>query len=133
MTTWQASPGKTFLRPSGPTGLHLFVVLLGPAVVQNYGQSPQLLLASVCSIKSGLPYDDACELHPGDHAFIQHPSYVAYRYMCIEQVAHVSDMIDKGVWREHTPVAADVLRRMTGGVCASRLTPRMYKSLFGCP
>ena len=132
MAGWQALPGQTFLVPSGPTGLHLFVLVLGPVVLPDYGSSPQVAMVSATTIRSGVPHDNACELQPGEHPFIQHRSFIAYRYLRIDSGAHVADMVDKAVWWPREPCSQELLQRIIDGVCQSRLAPREFKQLFGC-
>lgn len=132
MAEWQSSPGHTLLVPSGPSGLHLFVLVLGPVVVSSYGTAPQLSIVSATSIRDGIPHDTACELYPGEHPFIQHPSYIAYRHLRIDSAAHVEKMISSAMWAPHEPCADVLLQRIVAGVCKSKLTPREFKQLFGC-
>ena len=128
---WQPAPGETLFRPSGPND-HLFVVILGPAVLANYGSGQQLVMVSLTSIKPGLPSDPACEVSPGEHPFIRQPTYVAYRYACIESVDHTMKMLQAGVWRLGGVVQPALLQRIVQGACASRMIPRLFKGLFGC-
>ena len=132
MQGWHAAPGQTLLVPSGP-GLHLFFLILGPVVLTDYGTSPQLAMASATTLRDGIPHDPACVLEPGDHPFIQHRSYLAYRYLRLDTSQHVENMVGSAVWRPHEPCSAKLLRRVVSGVCQSRLTPREYKRIFQCP
>ena len=121
------------LVPSGPSGLHLFVLILGPVLVPSYGSAPQVVMVSATSIRNGVPHDPACELQPGDHAFIQHPSFIAYRYLRIDGSVHVEQMVNQAVWMPHEPCSEALLQRIVTGVCRSRLAPREFKKMFGCP
>ena len=132
MQAWQAAPGQTLLVPSGP-GLHLFFLILGPVVLADYGFSPQLVMVSVTSLRHGVPYDSACVLEAGDHSFVQHRSYLAYRYIRLDDSHHVERMVHSGVWKPHDPCPSDLLKRVVAGVCQSRLTPREFKRIFQCP
>ena len=89
-------------------------------------------MASVCSIRQGIPHDDASTLAAGSHAFIQHESYLAYRHMCVEQAEHVATMIAQHVWHPHAPFTEGQVAQLVLGVCRSKLTPRVFKGLFGC-
>ena len=131
MAVWQTTPGNTLLVPSGPQGQHLFVLILGPITLPSYGSQAQLAMVSATSIRDGIPYDPACVLAPGDHPFIQHPSYVAYRYLRIDSVSHVSQMAGSS-WQQHQQCSTELLQRIVRGVCISRLTPREFKVIFGC-
>lgn len=132
MQRWQAVPGQTLLIPSGP-GLHLFFLILGPVVLADYGPSPQLAMASATTLRDGIPHDPACVLEAGEHPFVQHRSYVAYRYMRLDTSQHVEKMVSSAVWKTHETCSADLLRRIVAGVCQSRLTPREYKRIFVHP
>jgi hypothetical protein len=132
MQGWQAVPGQTLLVPSG-SGLHLFFLILGPVVLADYGSAPQLAMVSATTLRDGIPHDPACVLEAGEHPFIQHRSYLAYRYMRLDSSLHVEKMVSGAVWKPHDPCAADLLKRVVAGVCRSRLTPREYKRIFKCP
>lgn len=125
-------PGHTLLVPSGPAGNHLFVLVLGPVVIPLYGGKEQFAMVGVTSIRDGVPHDPACELNPGDHPFIQHPSYVKYRDLRVNSCAHVENMVGTTVWPPHHPCSAELLQRIVAGICLSKLTPREYKLVFGC-
>ena len=133
MGSWAPSRGETLLVPSGPSGEHLFLMLLGPAVLPGYGPNPQVAMASITSIRTDIPFDGACILQPGEHPFVQHPSYVAYRYLRLDGEPHIARMVASSVWRVHQPCAPLLLQRVVDGVCKSKLTPREYKRIFGCP
>lgn len=130
MAAWQSEPGATLLVPSGPGGLHLFIFVLGPVVLPAYGPSPQTAMVSITSIRSGVPHDAACEVNAGDHPFIHHPSYVAYRYMRLDSAAHVELMVSRGVWTVHAPCSPQLLDRVVAGARTSRLMPREFRVLF---
>lgn len=132
MDSWQSLPGNTLLVPSGPVGLHLFVMVLGPIVLPSYGTTPQLAMVSATSIRDGVPHDSACELMPGDHPFIQHPSYISYRNLRVDGCPHIENMVESSVWTAHQPCSVELLARIVAGVCKSKLTSREFKLLFGC-
>ncbi len=89
-------------------------------------------MVSATTLRDGVPHDPACVLEAGDHPFIQHRSYLAYRHMRIDSSAHVETMVNRAVWKPHDPCAGELLHRILVGVCQSRLTPREYKNLFLC-
>ena len=127
MAPWQNKPGATLLIPSGARGLHLFIVILGPIVLPTYGANPQTGMVSVTTLRSGIPHDEACELNTGDHPFIRHASYIAYRHMRVDSTAHVQRMVADGVWKPHEPCSPELLDRVVAGARASRLIPREFK------
>lgn len=127
---WTCRVGSSLLVPSGPAGLHLFVIALGPAVLDGYGPAPQVLMASATTLRDGIPFDSACVLEPGDHPFIQHRSYIAYRYARVDSAAHVEHMVTSQVWLPKEPCDPQLIERIVSGVRQSRLTPREFKRLF---
>ena len=64
--------GATFLVPSGPSGLHLYVVTTNPCPKNSF------LLLSVSSIKDGKYHDPTCLFSGGEHEFITKRSFVVY-------------------------------------------------------
>jgi hypothetical protein len=132
MAGWQTLPGQTLLVPSGPSGLHLFVLVLGPVTFPGYGSTPQIAMVSATTLREGIPHDPACVLEPGDHPFIQHRSFISYRHLRLDTDPHVGRMVDSAVWSRHEPCTPALLQRIVAGVCLSKLTPREYKRLFGC-
>ena len=132
MVAWQSLPGNTLLVPSGPSGFHLFFLVLGPVVLPSYGATPQLAMVSATSIKEGIPHDPACELAPGDHPFIQHSSYISYRNLRVDACPHIESMVGSSAWTSHQPCSSVLLARIVSGVCKSKLTSREFKTLFGC-
>lgn len=133
MAQWAAKQGEAFMRPSGPTP-HLFVVLGAPAVLSayGYGSIPKVISVNVSSIKNGVPHDTSCVLMPGCHPFITLPSFVWYRSPCVEDEAHVNDMVNKGIWPAQPPVSAQILTSMLDGLCASNRIAAEMKRIFGC-
>lgn len=130
MAAWQSEPGATLLVPSGPRGLHLFIIVLGPVVLPAYGPTPQTAMVSVTSVHGGVPHDTACELDSGDHPFVHHASYIAYRHMRLDSVAHVEQMVSRGAWTPHDPCSPALLHRVIAGARTSRLLPREFRTLF---
>lgn len=131
MADCRTLPGSTFLVPSGPQGYHLFVLILGPINLPNYGNRLQVAMVSATSVREGVPYDPSCLLHPGEHPFIQHPSYIAYRHLRIDPFEHINSMVGS-VWKPHEPFSPALLQRVLKGVCESRMTPREFKLIFRC-
>jgi hypothetical protein len=133
MAAWMPAQGQCLLVPSGPTGFHLHLIIYGPSVVVNHGTVAQVAMVGVTSIKPGVPHDPACILQVGQHPFIQHASFLAYRHMRVDPAAHVQQMVAGGVWQPHSACSQQLLQDAIAGVCASKLTPRAMKTIFGCP
>lgn len=124
---------QAMLVPSGNSGHHLFITIAGPSVIAGYGAAPHVVMVCLCTVPDGVPYDTACVLQPGQHQFVQRPSYLAYRHMRIDPVTHVDQMIAKNVWIPQASCTEAVLQQVIAGVCVSKLTPREFKRLFNCP
>lgn len=121
--------GDCFLIPSGGKN-HLFTIVLGPELLDGYGQNEQVVLVSVTTIKPDAPYDPACVLRAGDHPFITHDSYVLYRKPEIRTVQEVDRMIETMGWQPREACTPEVYRRIMAGLHASKLMPRHAKVLF---
>jgi hypothetical protein len=131
VSAWKPLPGHTLLVPSGPSGHHLFALILGPVSLPERGSAPQVAMVSFSTIRPPLPHDAACEVQAGEHPFIRHASYAVYRDVRIERADHVADMVHKTVWLPHEPCSPALLARLRAGVCASRLVSREVKLIFG--
>jgi hypothetical protein len=111
--------GSTLLIDSGPQGKHLHAVVLGPVVIEHQGDVPQFVLVGITTRRQGAHHDPACTLNVGDHRFIRHESFAAYRFARAERVAHVEAMVRSGAWREHEPCNAALLARLVAGARVS--------------
>lgn len=127
---WPCKTGSTLLVPSGPSGMHLFFIILGPLRLVDYGTTPQVLMVSSSTIRDGIPHDPACVLKSGDHPFIRHDSYITYRHIRTDSVFHVEKMVSSSVWSPREPCNEILLARIVDGVNTSKLIPRGIKPLF---
>lgn len=136
---WTCHRAATVLVPSGPgEKRHLFALLLDPVVVAGYGPAPQVLLASICTVKPGLIIDPSCLLAPGDHPFIAHDSYVDYSFTRMETRAHVDKCVESGAFTAKEDCSPELIRRIVQGALVSKRIPREFKKvleqvLFGAP
>lgn len=89
-------------------------------------------MVSFSTVRPPLPHDTACEVQAGEHPFIRHASYAVYRDVRLERADHVTEMVNKAVWRPHDPCSPELLARLRAGVCASRMVRREIKQFFGC-
>lgn len=107
-------PGSTFLIPSGPRHdpgrHHLHIV-----IARKSGPPRQVLLVSVCSIDSA-PYDTTVVLNVGDHPFIQHPSYVNYRYVSVEEEEKILRGVNSGEFTKREDCSEDLLTTIKHGL-----------------
>lgn len=129
--SWVCAAGNTLLVPSGRSGMHLFVLTLGPVVLSGYGQAQQVLMASATTVREGIPHDPSCILDAGDHPFIQHRSYIAYRYARVDAASHIESMVSASSWVPQAPCSPELLQRVVEGMRVSRQAPREFKQLFG--
>lgn len=132
MAQWSCKKGNTLLVPSGPQDgqKHLFALMLDPVVLDGYGQKPCVLLACVTSVKDGVPSEDACMLKQGDHPFIDHDSYVDYRFTRIEQVDHLQKRLQDGAFTEKDPCSPELIKRIVQGALKSRRISREHKQIL---
>jgi hypothetical protein len=117
------TPGNTFLLPSGKDKNHLFFVAIGDIFLPEMGNSPHLALVNATTLYEGAPHDPACILEVGEHPFIQHRSYIAYRYTRLDPRPH----IERLAWNRHQDCSPELLARIVAGIFQSRLTPRHIK------
>jgi hypothetical protein len=115
-------PGNTFLVPSGGKK-HLFFVAIGNIFLPECGNAPQFALAGATTLHEGDPYDPACVLEAGEHPFIRHRSYIAYRHMRFDALPHIKQL----AWTRHEDCSHELLARIVEGIFQSRLTPRHIK------
>ena len=132
MVEWSCSKGNTLLIPSGPQERqkHLFALMLDPLLVDGYGNKPHVLLACVTSVKNGLPSDDSCLLSQGDHPFIEHDSFVDYRFTRLEKAEDIQKRVKDGLFVEKEPCSAELIKRILQGALKSRRISREYKKLI---
>lgn len=117
--------------PSGPGDKqHLFAILIEPLAVDGYGSQPMVLMVPVCTLHDGLNVETCCVLGPGDHPFIQRPSYLDYRLSRLEQVSHIEKMVQKGQYSAKEAFDGTVLHRIVAGALESRRISREYKKLL---
>ncbi|WP_310611428.1 hypothetical protein [Limnohabitans sp.] len=113
--------------------------ILGLWLLENEFCRDDYLLATLVNITSvpttpNIPYDQACIVQAGQHPFVVYDSFVAYRYIRIEAIAHLAQMISLGQWKSyHAPASSSLLLRMVAGVCMSKLVNREFKKIFACP
>lgn len=132
MGQWSCKKGSTLLVPSGPQSghKHLFALMLDPVKLDGYGEKPCVLLACVTSVREGLPFEDLCLLKQGDHPFIEHDSYIDYRFTRLEPVDHLLTGIKEGVFIEKATCSADLIKRIVQGALQSKRISREHKRIL---
>jgi hypothetical protein len=116
------APGNAFLIPSDEGKKHLFFVVYGPAILPGYGKIPHCILAGATTIYEGSRYDPACIIDSGEHPFIRHRSYIAYRYAQIYPETDVAKRANT-LWTQLENCDAALLERIASGIINSRYTP----------
>lgn len=128
MSNWSCVAGGALLVPSGPQGHHLHIIIFGPANFPGYPKQ-SCISVSICTIRTGLPFDNTRIVNPGEHEFIKHPSYVAYRHARIDTSAHFEEMVKNGYFYPQTTVVEPLLREIYSGLHESSQTPNYLKQL----
>ena len=105
--------------PSGPGGKkHLFFVLNDP------GDGEDVVLASVCSMRPRA--DTTCLVHPGEHPFIRHESYVDYALCRTYPKQHLEVLIQRRYCERHQDACEELVERIIDGAFDSKHTkPRI--------
>ena len=128
---WTCHRAASVLVPSGPgEKRHLFALLLEPVVVDGYGSAPQVLMASICTVRPGLFVDQSCLLSAGDHPFITHDSYVDYSFARMESQAHVEQCVAAGTFTAKEDCSPELIRRIIQGALVSKRIPREFKKVL---
>lgn len=89
-----------------------------------------VLMVPVCTLHDGLNVETCCVLEPGDHPFIQHKSYLDYRFARLEQVSHIEKLVQQGQYSAKDAFDSHVLQRIVAGALSSRRISREYKKLL---
>ncbi len=97
---------------------HLFAVMNDPC------PEGQCLVLMITSIKENRYHDPTCVLGVGDHSFIRHPSWVAYRLAEMTSARHIGNMVDKKYFISKDDWTADVFNRIAAGIYSSDDTRR---------
>lgn len=103
-------------------GLHLHIILNHPAILQSYGNRPQVVIVSVTTIKPQKVPDNTVLLNVGDHPFIQRPSYIAYSFADVKEERLVAQL-----GTAHHPVSLELLESVIRGAFQSPKTRNHVK------
>lgn len=120
-------PRATVLIASGPAHdpdrKHLFIVLTEPL-----GEPPEVLLVSLSSVTDGSPCDASCLIEVGEHQFVLHQSFVAYRFARIVRAEVLRSGVDSGKFVAREPVSEALYRRICDGLRASPHVAPKFRS-----
>ena len=89
---------------------HLFAVMNDPC------PDGSCLVLMVTTIKEKRYHDPTCILTAGDHPFLRHDSWIAYRLAEIPRAAHVGNMVDKKLFLHREDWDAPVFNRISSGI-----------------
>lgn len=89
---------------------HLFAVMNDPC------PEGLCLVLMITSVKERRYYDPTCVLNVGDHPFIRHPSWVAYRIADMPRANHIGNMVDKKLFVVKEDWDAAVFNRIASGI-----------------
>lgn len=106
-----------FLAPYGEKP-HLFCVMNDPC---PDGLCMVLMITTIYPNRS---HDPTCVLNQGDHVFLRHPSYVAYRLASTSRADHVARMVDRGLYIPKEDWDPPVFNRVAMGVHQSPFVSR---------
>ena len=121
----QIVEGDTFLYQYPGSKYHLFIV-----VTRRMNDS-SFVCTMVSSWKNDSRLDDpACILEPGDHPFIQHKSYVAYKETVIFYLDQLDRLFASGMCLPRDPVSPSLLDRIRANAFRSRKIAVGMKELY---
>ena len=124
------SAGDAILIPSGPNGHHLFIVLNNPKPLPGYGTADHCVLVNISTIDPSMPYDSTLVLQPGDHPFINSPSYCYFRGARVDRASHLDECIGIGKFiMRPPPFTPQQVSAIKQGLLNSPKVSREFKRL----
>lgn len=115
--------GTTILIPSGPVGDHLFIAIFD---IKEIGGIQKVLLVPV--VTQFPKCEMTCPLTRGDHPFIKHESIIAFNHCRIEQLEHIVNCLESGLYRiKYPPVSDSLLLRIQCSYTKSNRVPKYIK------
>ena len=123
----QLSVGDTFFYQYPKKDFHLFFVVSSiPSM-----NSDQLVCTMLSSWKDGSPFNDpSCIIEAGEHPFVEHKSYVAYKETVIFRREQLENLIACGDCRIGNPVSEILLRRIRSSAWKSKKIASGLKQYF---
>ncbi len=110
--------GDTFLYQYPGNDRHLFIVVL-----ENFSNGNEIICpcVMVTSWTDNPKLDDpACILDVGDHEFIRHESYIAYKEVVLFERDYIENCLEYGIFKVKPPVSEELLERIINSAPASR-------------
>lgn len=103
--------GTAFQFNDRPDDDHLYVVI-------SSTKQPEVVIVSVTTKRRFT--DTACELHAGDHPFIQHDSCISYELAEVIALAAIIDKLNSCDLRLHDDFESQLLQRIWDGAERTR-------------
>jgi hypothetical protein len=133
MTVFAPVRRATLLIPSGPAHdldrKHLFIVLTD-SIINPENQRPSVLLTSLSTVDPALPYDATCILHPGDHPFITHDSFVSYRTSRISEESKLIAGVATGVFVAKELMDIAIVEKICAQLPGAQQAPEKIKRFY---
>ncbi len=104
--------------PSGKCN-HLYIICSDPVFYPRQG-SECLIAVNISSVPEDTkalksPYEPTCILNIGDHPFIKHPSFVAYRQADVFGVTNIQNEVKDGICIVYPPFEDDPFNKVING------------------
>lgn len=110
--------GSTFLYRYPKSDMHLFIVITGSVTVRK---TLMYTCSMISSWKDNSPLcDPACIIEAGEHPFITHKSYVAYKETVQFSEEQLNKLFLTGKCIPRDSVTDTLLRRIKAGASKSR-------------
>lgn len=123
---WHPRPGDCLLIDSGPTGKHLFIIVLEAID----GGQHQFISFPVCTVRDHARIDDACIVRPGEHSFIKSESFIEYRNARVDSVAHLTKCVKAKTFIPHDQASEELMEKIKAGISASKFIGRYIKDMI---
>ena len=119
------SVGDTFFADFPKEDPHLFFIVLDICKTK-----PHLFICSMLSSwKDKSPYcDNSCILDKGDHPFIRHKSYIAYRETLILTHEELLRLIQIGKFTIDKPATPELIRKIKNSALKSKFLPQNVRN-----
>lgn len=87
-------------------------------------------MVPITSVVPSRFHDPTCEIHPGQHQFIAHDSYIEYRLITQRHHQNIETCADSLIFVPKPDVIDALFQAIIGGIDASPFTPRWAKKYF---
>lgn len=119
--TWQPQAGECLLIDSGPSGKHLFIILLV--------NDDQVLSVPICTLRDQARADPACLIQFGEHKFVVEESFIEYRNARLDRVDHLIKCVNELTFIPHTQASVELVNKAREGLKKSAFVKRYLKDI----